>query len=190
MKWNDPRILNAFIDPKRSKKKAVEPDWVQSAKTLAGLAAELPQITRVEIRYAFVQWLRDIRPNIFLTLAIRPHTSYITFGRQADKLINQMLQRAHGRGWSDQPKSIRPKAIGFLEHPYSNPHFHVMLRGDREFHEALVEHGPKLWRKLMNGGAFNVQTIRSEDDVIGYCLKEQVTLDRFMSAYVYSAGTG
>jgi len=184
MEWGNVKLPKSVFRPAMKRQSKKRPDWYTAAETLAEHADECGSFTNRRMRFEFMKFARAIRPNVFLTLGMSPNARVITFHRQADKFIDAVLQHAHGQDWTSLPLANRPRGIGFLEHPNSNPHFHILISCDRKFFESLEVQGAKIWRRLMTHGAFDAQVIDSEDAVVNYCLKAQFRAADFDNVYV------
>ena len=162
--------------------------WTPSGRTLLEQASRMPGYSPRRFRTAFVQQVRQTEPSIWVTLSYNSKMDVIRCHEQIDKFVRALIRKAHHESdLSNVPKGAVPKITGFLEHRNTNAHYNLLINCDEAFHLTLLNHGSSLWRKFVSHASCHVENIRGEDDVISYCIKEQVTLAHFASAYYFAA---
>jgi hypothetical protein len=185
------QLGGSWGDPHPNRPKAIIrnplplPDWISNANALWKQASQMPGLTAKRYRQEILDFIKEQKPNLWLTLKVSRNSDYIDFHSKADKYINAILQHAHGRKWSSLPLTVRPTVFGFLEHPFTNPHWNLLIKANDDFHLALLNHGKTTWRKLMRFSDSHLESIKDEETVRRYCSKEQVTLDRLSTVYIY-----
>ena len=179
--WGNPHPNKPKV---KTRKPLPLPDWIPNADALWRQASQMPGLTAKCYRQELLDFIEEKKPRLWLTLKVSKTSDYIDFHEKADKFINAILQRAHGRKWSSLPLTVRPTVFGFLEHPLTNPHWNLLIEADDDFHLALLNHGKTTWRKFMRFSDFHLEVIDDEARVRKYCSKEQ-TLDRFSTVYIY-----
>lgn len=146
-----------------------------------------------EARRARAHWLcmlKELTPNYFLTF----NFGYAVRSIDADKPMRAFfcaLQReAFGRDWASQFSRDWPVAVGFLEHPDTNPHYHVLARISAELASVLESDGQRLWKRIRRRGQLHIEEIRNPDRVHSYCTKRLATRQRFDDVFVFSDTRG
>ena len=127
---------------------------------------------KARLRSAMIEMIERIDPLVFLTLNLGPSTApHLTRGT-VEHLLHRLEQRAHGKRWADFPPNLRLRALAFLEHPDSNPHWHCLLAGPPETMAVALELGPSLWRGLVKNGHGHVEPIGNVKAASRYVTKE------------------
>jgi len=180
--WGDPHPKSN----KSSNRKLPQRDYIENADALWKQATKMPELSAKHYRQKFMKFIKDKRPTLWLTLTISRNSDHIEFYGAADRFIAAILQLAHGRKWSSLPLTIRPTVFGFLEQPFTNPHYNLLIKADEDFHLALLKHGKKTWRKFMRFSDYYLDPKPPADAALHYCSKEQGALDRFSTAYIYT----
>jgi hypothetical protein len=159
--------------------------WKSGADAAWRQASRLPGVTNATYRRAFMEWVLQNRPNLFLTLTLAPQHDFIKCHTQADKLMGSIMQCAYSHDWTKRPARTWPFALGFLEHPYTNPHFHILIRANPRVTKVIRNRSQDIWARLMTHDDVFIEPIWDANGVVRYCTKEQISLDHFASAWVW-----
>ena len=77
--------------------------------------------------------------------------------RKMKDFFNMMQGKVFGRDWNEQVFRLWPCAVGFLEHPTTNLHFHVNAHLCPAMLLAIELEGPSIWEHIQPGGQLYVQ---------------------------------
>jgi hypothetical protein len=129
---------------------------------------------------------RDVKPTHFLTFNFGWKANFKDADKKMAAFFNALQRKIYGRDWAARKAPSWPTAYGFLEHPHSNPHFHVLARLDHSIGLSVGDLGPLLWLKLVRSGQLDVQVIDKPFGVICYCTKRYMSDDAYSAMFVYS----
>lgn len=127
-----------------------------------------------KIRAAWRLYLEEVvEPNVMITFNFndvrkRPNasmreleadgtTTVLLAHRKMKDFFNYTQREAFGRDWDTQFHRLWPLAIGFLEHPNSNLHFHVNANLCPDMLAGVIDHGTRIWEDIQPGGSLCVQ---------------------------------
>jgi hypothetical protein len=68
----------------------------------------------------------------------------------------------------------RTEFVAILEHPNSNPHWHLMLKLHCDKHQKFTDHAAKLWKKAIPSGTTSISLCHDQaalQKFSGYCSK-------------------
>jgi hypothetical protein len=159
--------------------------WKTNADALWRQSSRLPGVSNRAFRHDFIRWILEKKPNLFLTLTLPLNQDFVRFHTQADKFMGSIMQRAYGREWPKRSYRIRPFAMGFLEHPHTNPHYHILIHANVTVTDALLNYSQDMWARFMKFDHVHIEHIINDRDAISYCSKEQITLEHFASAWIW-----
>ena len=142
---------------------------------------------RYEIREAWREQAFGIEPNIAITLGMGLPTTAERLNTDATEFLNQIQRRALGPRWSKKPASIRINAVGFHEHPLSNPHMHIAAAAGDRVAERIVLDGSRYWKAIRPAGDFWAQRIENLDGYIAYITKDAITQQAWDDVFVYAS---
>lgn len=127
---------------------------------------------KARLRSAMIEMIERLGPLVFLTLNLGPSTApHLTRGT-VEHLLQKLEYQARGKRWADFPPDLRLRALAFLEHPDSNPHWHCLLAGPPDLMNVALEFGPSLWRGLVKNGHGDVKPIGPLKAASRYVTKE------------------
>jgi hypothetical protein len=131
--------------------------------------------------------LEALGPNLMITHnfggIFKPQTAISRMGWFYSAVQAQLF----GRDWAAQFDRPWPIAYGFLEHPNSNPHYHVLARVCPPLRTAIWNAGEELWRKKVPRGQLDVRLIAPGNKArIIYCTKHLTHAGAFDDMFVYS----
>ena len=121
---------------------------------------------------AMIQMIENLNPIVFLTLNLGPSSAPHLTRATVEYLFQKLEHRTHGKRWADYPLHLRLRALAFLEHPDSNPHWHCVLAGPPEIIEVALELAPSLWRGLVKNGHGHVEPIENLKKTSRYVTKD------------------
>jgi hypothetical protein len=100
-------------------------------------------------------------------------------------------EKIFGRHWAGQFDRPWPVAYGCLEHPHSNPHYHVLVKACPTLTAAIVQDGSGLWLKEVPRGQLDVLPIApGKLDPIIYCTKHLTHAQAWDDMFVYNDTRG
>lgn len=138
---------------------------------------------RKELRHHLAN---DIKPTHFLTFNFGWRPNFKDADKKMVAFFNALQRKVYGRDWAARKDPPWPIAYGFLEHPLTNPHYHVLARLHASISLSAANQGPPLWQKLVPTGQLDVQAIDYPYGVICYCTKRYMSDEAYGSMWVYS----
>lgn len=134
-----------------------------------------------ELRIHYIDLLKSYAPNMALTF----NFGYLAKGEVMDKPMKEFFCEAqrevYGRNWSKQYDREFPIAMGFLERPDLNPHYHVLARVDAALTDWIMDQGPAAWVSRVNRGQLHAQEIYDPEGARRYWTKRA----DFENVFVY-----
>lgn len=131
-----------------------------------------------ECQRALCDWLSAKNYKLFGTLIFNQETLGLAGMRlKLSELHKRVDRRLLGAKFSSKPASLRTAFVAFAEHLNTNPHMHLLITPPPVEAGCLRYelHAPIFWKKLCPSGEFNLQVLKTENDiqkVCGYALKE------------------
>jgi hypothetical protein len=129
--------------------------------------------------------LKEMAPNVSYTFnfgyLIRPdkaQTCMKTF-------MNAVQDKVYGRDWAKQTNREWPYAMGFFEHPDTNPHYHVLARLDQKLVRYIETQGNDIWRNIARRGQLDVKDVYAPDGIWSYVTKRLAEHETFDDVWVY-----
>jgi hypothetical protein len=143
-----------------------------------------------------------VEPNIMLTFNFngvwnRPRmsmraifserqTSIESAHRKISKFFCVMQRKEFGRDWNGQYDRPWPLAFGFVEHPTTNLHFHVIANLCPHFLSGIVSQGREVWEMIQPGGQLDVQpTVGDPTAQIIYATKALLSAEAWDGRFTY-----
>jgi hypothetical protein len=156
----------------------------ESRRECAGQSQEMSMASTdtTKQRAAWLHTLKKLAPNYFLTFNFGYEVRAINMDRPIRTFFNAAQRECYGRDWVSQFDRDWPVAIGFLENPNTNPHYHVLTRISSELGNVIQLRGDKIWKSICGRGQLDVQEILSPEKVWSYCTKRC----RFDDLFIYA----
>jgi len=144
-------------------------------------------ITRNALVREYRDFFASINPNVYPTFNFGYPVS-IEVGQGALVHFFNCLQRGvHGRAWHKRITDQPTIALGFWEHPDSNPHCHVVVAASNQEWRWLLNYGNDCWLEQQKRGQLDFSKIDSREKVISYITKEIGKPDSQERLFVYKA---
>jgi hypothetical protein len=105
------------------------------------------------------QLLDTIGATHFLTFMPTRRVKPETLAKNVTRFFQRLERKSLRRYWYKFTEN-RVVAVGFLEKPDTNPHYHVIASIPLVSQAALDEYSEEIWHKLMPAGTLDVQRIR------------------------------
>jgi hypothetical protein len=131
----------------------------------------LSTIQIARLRKAYIDWLLSLEPTYFVTFNFGYKVSAATANYAIKGLCGQIERLALGRNYTKHRGSHRLVAVGFPEHPDSNPHWHAVVRASEDMALPLDWCGPVIWAELQPRGQLCAEPIEDRQKVISYSTK-------------------
>jgi hypothetical protein len=151
-------------------------------------------LTRDALLPEYRDFLASINPSVHPTFNFGYPVSIEVGQGSLVHFFNRLQRGVHGRGWykrnTDQPMI----ALGFWEHPDSNPHCHVVVAASELEWKGLLNNGKDCWLEQQKRGQLDFSKIESrvESDFLHHQGDQQTgfarTNVRLQSAYVQGVG--
>jgi hypothetical protein len=138
-----------------------------------------------ELRASYVALIKQISPNMVVTLGARLSISPITFQTDAKEFLNRIQRQQRARNWSKWPKADRPVAIGFIEKTKTNPHMHIALKAPDDLIAPFLA-GSSVWRTVRPQGDYHSDHIADPARYASYITKEFYMPVTHEEAFVYA----
>ena len=144
-------------------------------------------LTRNALVPEYRDFLASINPNVYPTFNFGyPVSIEVGQGSLVHFLIASkgecMAANWHKRN-TDQPMI----ALGFWEHPDTNPHCHVVVAASDQEWRWLLNYGKDCWLEQQKRGQLDFSKIESREKVISYITKEISKPDSQERMFVYKA---
>lgn len=146
------------------------------------------------LRTAWNRLLAEQQPDALLTFNLHHALTVFTLQRLVTDFVNRMQREIDGRNWSRLPAQDRPRTIGIVEHPDTNPHAHVALSAPPRFVEFVFSDAAQaLWHRCHpHAGQFHAERVSDAAGLAAYMLKDLHVGEGVDRLFVYmpTRGTG
>lgn len=122
-------------------------------------------------RADFQRWIAGRESPLTITLGANREFSALRLRSNATDFFNRVHRKCYGTRWMDKNPDLLAEAIGFLEHPHSNPHYHIAVNAPDRTLGQLVN-AEAIWTKIQPGGHFHYSVIRSDEAFSRYVTKD------------------
>lgn len=127
---------------------------------------------KARLHSSMIRMIEELGPVVFLTLNLPPIKNPYDTGRLVEEVLKRTEYKAHGKRWARYPPHLRLRALAFLEHPTTNPHWHTLIAGPPEIIAAVLEHSAAIWGGLIRNGHGDVELVRNLKASSRYVTKE------------------
>lgn len=136
-------------------------------------------------RAHFQTWIQDRRPPLSITLGANRIVQVARLRMNATHFFNRVHRDCYGTRWYKKDPDLLAEAIGFLEHPNSNPHFHIAVNAPDRVLDRLVN-SEAIWKGVQPGGHFHYSVPKSQEAFSRYVTKDAWSSQSQAEIFLYS----
>ncbi len=141
---------------------------------------------KLQMQQSVREWLDNIPFNVFLTANFNCKTTEHSARSALRRWHGHIDRKLLGPKWHKKPLGRRTLFVAFVEHPFSNRHFHIKLRTNEPMLFAMI--AEQKWKRIVPGGSMDVQFVDHAPDneaTTGYSSKNLWQYDA-METFVIS----
>ena len=144
-------------------------------------------LTRNALLPEYRAFLASIDPTVYPTFNFGYPVSIEVGQGSLVHFFNCLQRGVHGRQWHKRNTDQPMMALGFWEHPYTNPHCHVVVAASDQKWRWLLNYGKGCCLEQQKRGQLDFSKIESREKVISYITKEVSKPDSQERMFVYKA---
>lgn len=130
------------------------------------------QARRQLLRDSYVQFIEQMKPNAFVTLAVNDVGEIAEMTRLIGRFCGMMDREICGHKFHTYSIDRRKNGVFFIEHIKTNIHAHGLLRFPDSPTLDLPLLTARKWNILTNAGTTCFRPVYDAAGVAGYCTKE------------------
>ncbi len=142
----------------------------------------------VRLRAAEIELLMASCANYMLTLTSKPGLNAEYTRTKISYFFIAAMANFYGRDWTVKEDFSFPEAHGYLEHPDSNLHYHLLLKCDPSLGYWLEICGQAHWHDQVGRQNFDIQAVALDSlhKAAKYCTKDLARNFRFDDIYRFT----